>query len=189
MGFAGFPRDRSWRPFGRVGAIPLSHQRFTLRRFSPRRQPYPVARVCSLLTVLSEDPPPKWCALTVANSLCRSRGCPLLRVLSHHEDRDESASGISSLVRSASRAALTGNRETTLTALAACGSRRPSPKDAGLPLAEGRKRSLSAASTEVDRSPGPPLAGRDFSRVSRDLPWVSCPPCARGPMLRDRERR
>jgi hypothetical protein len=38
----------------RLGRGPHSHQRFTLRRFTPRRQPFPIAGVCSLLTVHPE---------------------------------------------------------------------------------------------------------------------------------------
>jgi hypothetical protein len=38
----------------RLGRGPLSHQRFTLRRFTPRRQPFPIAGVCSLLTIHPE---------------------------------------------------------------------------------------------------------------------------------------
>lgn len=93
MGFAGFPPDTSWLSCDNVGEVRLSRQRSTLRRFAPRRQPFPVARVCSPLTVLSEDSPPRWCALTVTNPVFRSRGCPLLRVAGHDEDRDEHALG------------------------------------------------------------------------------------------------
>lgn len=38
----------------RLGRGPHSHQRFTLRRFTPRRQPFPIAGVCSLLTIHPE---------------------------------------------------------------------------------------------------------------------------------------
>jgi hypothetical protein len=47
----------------------------------------------SLLTVLSSHTPLALRAWTVANPSCRSRGCPLLRVLGHREDIDESALG------------------------------------------------------------------------------------------------
>jgi hypothetical protein len=97
LGFAGFRPDRSWRTpdFSsvRFGAMGLSHRRDTLRRFAPRRQPYPVTRVCSLLTVLSKDPAPKREISTVANPVRRSRGCPLLRVVGRTQRGDERSLG------------------------------------------------------------------------------------------------
>jgi len=60
MGFAGFQRSRRvlnalrrpWaEPGSGFGRDPHSHQRYTLRRFSPRRQPFPITGFCSLLTV------------------------------------------------------------------------------------------------------------------------------------------
>lgn len=71
MGFAGFRLDRSWPPCGDFGPIQRSRQRMTLRRFSPRRQPYPVTWVCSLLTVCSTGTPLACHARTDANPILR----------------------------------------------------------------------------------------------------------------------
>lgn len=112
---------------------------------------------------------------------------PCIRVLDCDGMLDEANLGISSLV--SPRAALNPRYAAgQLPAAQAVLGLRPSPWDAGLPLARGLLCSREVASSFLrDRSAGHPLA-QPVQVVNpyrcEGLPCVSCPPCARGTMLR-----